>query len=171
MSAVPFGFVRGCGCGCAEGGSPTGVDPVGASAQADDDAVIDALAADQGVCAAGAGVQVTSATAAAKKNHAVGEEEISRSQSAEDRLPDDVAAPRCAVDTGHSGGRNRQVCAPLRLVPTRSITIRSCEVDMKSTLPSPPFAGPEFLSQSIWRCEITPSIAALAKGHAFRFQT
>ena len=118
MSSVPFAFVRGCGC-CGEGGSPAGVDHVAASAQVGDDAVIDALVADQGVCAAGAGVQVTSATAAAKKNHAVGEEVISRSQSAEDRLPDDVTAPRCAVDTGHSGGRNRQVCAPLRLAPMR----------------------------------------------------
>ena len=107
MSAVPFGFaVRGCGCGCKEEGSSPGINGVAASASAGDDAVINALVGNVAVCAADAGVQDTSGNAAARKNHVV---EGGAGLRSDDSLPDDVAAPRRAVDTEHSEGRIRQV--------------------------------------------------------------
>ena len=106
MSAVPFGFVGQCGsrgCGCGEEASP---EFLAESAQAGADAGIDALVGGVGVHAAAAGEEGTSALAAIEKSHAAG---MSEPCGSGDRLPIDVAAPRCELDTEHSEGRIRQV--------------------------------------------------------------
>ena len=106
MSAVPFGFVGQCGsrgCGCGEEASP---EFLAESAQVGDDGSIDALVGDAGVHAVAAGDQGTSATTAIEKSHAT---ELLEPRGSGDRLPIDVAAPRCELDTEHSEGRIRQV--------------------------------------------------------------